>query len=459
MGLRRIFPTQDNTITNAFKENLVGRGTGSNMGAADILEVFSIYGQQSTSSLEKSRALIQFDINDFGSLPSGCSYYLKMFNCPHGETNPIHFNLNVHPISSSWQEGTGLDMNSYIDEGASNWIKRTDSDNWSNQGSDILNVTASQYFDKGTENLEVDVTTIVNAWTSGTYSNNGFIVKLADAYENSLSQSYYTKKFFARSSEYFVKRPVLEARWNETVFDDRSRVFASSSLLSTQNLFNIYLYNSFAGEYINIPSVGAGAIYVSLYEALGSGETAISTFTGSNVETGIYRAQIYANTTASTIYDVWHDGSGNQFYTGSFEVKRHSASNNSIKLTDKIITVKNLQSFYKNTEQVRINTFIRDKNWQPSIYTVATGEIENQIVKNLYYYSYRYQDGFEIIPVVTSSLYDYTKMNYDISGNYFNLDMSIYEPGYMYCIGFYTKDGNKINKFANEFKFRVEDEW
>jgi hypothetical protein len=456
MGLKRIFPTQDNTITNAFKENLLNRGTGSNMGAADILEIFSIYGQQSTSSIEKSRAMIQFNIEDFGNLPENSSYYLKLFNCPHGETNPIHFTLNIHPISSSWVEGTGLDMNSYVDEGVSNWIKRDNDTSWNVEGGDVLNITSSQYFDKGTENLEVNVTSIVESWRSGTYSNNGFMVKLADALENSLIQSYYTKKFFSRSSEYFVKRPVLEARWDETIFDDRARIFASSSMLSTQNLYNIYMYNIWSSEYLNVPSLVSGVIYVSLYETLGS--SAIASFTGSNVQTGIYKAQIYADTTASVLYDVWHDGNGNEFYTGSFTVNRHNASNNSIKLTDKILTIKNLQSFYKNTEQVRINTFIRDKNWRPNIYTVATDEIENQVIKNMFYYSYRYQDGFEIIPVVTSSLYNYTKMKYDISGNYFDLDMSIYEPGYMYCIGFYTKENDKIVKFANEFKFRVEDE-
>ena len=33
----------DTTITNSFKPDLLNRGTGSNMGAADVLEVFSIF--------------------------------------------------------------------------------------------------------------------------------------------------------------------------------------------------------------------------------------------------------------------------------------------------------------------------------------------------------------------------------------------------------------------------------
>ena len=50
MAIRRFKATKDNTITNAYKANLTTRGTGSNMGASDILEVFSIYAQQASAS-------------------------------------------------------------------------------------------------------------------------------------------------------------------------------------------------------------------------------------------------------------------------------------------------------------------------------------------------------------------------------------------------------------------------
>ena len=45
MGLYRYTASADNTITDAFRANLEFRGTGSNMGAADILEAFYIVGQ------------------------------------------------------------------------------------------------------------------------------------------------------------------------------------------------------------------------------------------------------------------------------------------------------------------------------------------------------------------------------------------------------------------------------
>ena len=66
MAIFRYTASADTTITNAFEANLVTRGTGSNMGYADALEVFSIYGQESGSngqSQELSRILIKFPID------------------------------------------------------------------------------------------------------------------------------------------------------------------------------------------------------------------------------------------------------------------------------------------------------------------------------------------------------------------------------------------------------------
>ena len=47
MGIKRYVANKDGTITNAFLDDLETRATGSNMGASDVLEVFSIIGQAS----------------------------------------------------------------------------------------------------------------------------------------------------------------------------------------------------------------------------------------------------------------------------------------------------------------------------------------------------------------------------------------------------------------------------
>jgi len=51
MAIKRYNAIADNTISNAWQSNLSKRATGSNMGAADILEVYSIYNRAYTSSV------------------------------------------------------------------------------------------------------------------------------------------------------------------------------------------------------------------------------------------------------------------------------------------------------------------------------------------------------------------------------------------------------------------------
>ena len=59
MGIKRYMAFADTTITDAFKANMTTHATGSNMGAADSMEIFHIYGQAQQTSSENSRALFQ----------------------------------------------------------------------------------------------------------------------------------------------------------------------------------------------------------------------------------------------------------------------------------------------------------------------------------------------------------------------------------------------------------------
>ena len=58
MAIKKYRANSDNTIVSTYDSNLRNRATGSNAGAADILEVYSIYGRQATGSQELSRILI-----------------------------------------------------------------------------------------------------------------------------------------------------------------------------------------------------------------------------------------------------------------------------------------------------------------------------------------------------------------------------------------------------------------
>jgi hypothetical protein len=470
MAIKRYVASADNTITNAFETNLTTRGTGSNMGASDVLEVFSIYGQANASSLEKSRILVQFPVSTLSSditngiVSANASYYLKLFNVAHGETLPTGFTLQVKVVSTQWDEGTGLDMNEYSDLGYSNWIVANSSSagitNWSSQGGDyhaspVYTVT----FDVGTEDLEIDITDTVNAWIAGTKPNYGLGIMLSSSLENSNLRSYYTKKFSARSSEYFFKRPIIEARWDSSRQDDRGNFYLSSSMVSaTDNLNTLFLYNYVRGQLKDINGIGTDNIYVNLYSTLGG--TALTTapktpITGGWVSTGIYTASVALNSTASTVYDVWFSGS-NQYHTGTISPKTFA----SLEYADtdrKIVSIKNLKDSYTPSEYPKLRLYVRSKNWKPTIYTKATADVEQEYIKNLYYRVYRVQDGLDVIANAATASTNHTKVSYDISGSYFPLDMSIFEPGYMYAIKFIIKEENNyLRELSEVFKFRVD---
>ena len=150
MAIKRYIANIDNTITNAFKSDLdsSNRATGSNMGEADILEVFSIYGQSSGSAAghtsELSRVLVRFPVEKIiddrnnQTIPSSGSigFFLRLFNAKHSQTLPRNYTLEVAPISQSWEEGRGLDMEEYTDltydNIGSNWLMASSGTHWNN---------------------------------------------------------------------------------------------------------------------------------------------------------------------------------------------------------------------------------------------------------------------------------------------------------------------------------------
>jgi hypothetical protein len=476
MAIKRYTANADNTITNAFESNLQTRGTGSNMGESDILETFTIYGQSTTSSLEQSRVLINFPVSEIsadrasGAIPESgsVSFYLRVHNAPHGQTLPKDYDLAVLAVSRSWTEGYGLDMESYSDAGTSNWIYSTDAQAWDTQGGDYHASPAyNQYIANGTEDIEVDISHLVEEWLSSDKGAYGVGVQISSSFA-AMARSFYTKKFFARGSEYTYLRPKIEARWDSATKDRRNSFYASSSLVpATDNLNTLYIYNRVRGQLQNIPAIATGELSMSLYfgESTAPAGTAL-TITGANgasgtsvtagwVSTGIYSASVAIETTSSYLYDVWHNGSGTEYVTGSQISVRSFATNTAADTGEYVSNITNLKEKYTTSEKPRLRLFIRDKDWNPTIYTVATANIETKVIEDAYFRVFRVADEFDVIPYGTGSL-NYTRMSYDKDGNYFDVDLSLFEPGYSYGVKVAYKSNTNFNEQPELFKFRVE---
>ena len=688
MGIMRFTASADNTITNAYRSSLLDnqRATGSNMGAADVLEVFSIYSQASASSGELSRALVKFPVTEIsasrlsGDVPASGSvnFFLRMFNAKHAATMPSNYSMQVVPVSQSWEEGIGLDMDEYKDKTkdgvGSNWMNATSTTRWigtkatladaidttgitagdqftmtvpTDAGGDgvaykflfdtttnidaneetntfgistqrisddadaaavvakAINGTAdSKYkygannhdggsflaagtigltatsagskvtlimdtagpdgnvanvlvantgfesdlllestftggknhvggtfdyepkytvsFEEGDEDLEVDITELVEEWIAGlsetvdvdqrtNYGVGVFLDSTFEAYHSSSAltendgvttgepadgvllhnvtgsqRSYYTKKFFSRSSEFFFKRPVIEARWDSSTKDDRGIFFASSSLADeTSNLNTIYLYNIVRGQYKNIPSIGDGEIYVRIYldesdedaeflteikQKVGT-ETSITTknafVTGGLVpgETGIYSASFSLDTTSSVVYDRWFAADTNVgdteaptsicFHTGAINVNQLEASKYNNTNPKYVTTIMNMKPSYDRDEVARFRLYTRERNWCPNNYTKFTTDVSSSIIDNAYFKLVRIQDDLDVIDYGTGSL-NHTLLSYDNQGNYFDLDMSMLEKGYSYGIKLVYKSDTVYHEQPEIFKFRVE---
>jgi len=469
MAIKRYRATADNTIANGYQENLGTRATGSNMGQADVSEVYSIYGRESSTSSELSRILTQFDVTSIsadrtaGTIPASgqVKFYLKLYNAETSKTVPRDFKLVVEAISRAWTEGDGLDLENYKDLGVSNWISASQGVAWTTAGGDYhATPTFEQTFETGLEDLDLDITTLVEQWIAGSKTNYGVGVRLTSSVE-SATTSYYTKRFFARGTQYFFKKPVIEARWNSSIQDDRGDFYMSSSLApASDNLNTLYLYNYVRGQLTNIPAVGTGEIFVDLYETIGG--TALTQeirtpATGGFVSVGIYSCSVCLTGTYTTLRDVWHTG-GVEYFTGSISPESFAATSVSNGNVRYVTNIKNLRSKYFSEEEARFNVYVRNKNWSPTIYTVASTEIENTIIPSASYRVYRVLDGLNVIPHGTGSDL-HTILSYDVSGNYFNLDMSLLEPGYEYGIklAFYDSQRQSWIEQDQKFLFRVED--
>ena len=515
MAIKRYYATKDNTITNAYKADLETRATGANMGAADVVEVFSIYGQATTSSSEVTRILLQFDITGSGKTPKtdrtnnkvpasgSVSWYLHLFNAAHSFTVPRDFKLLVSPITRYWEEGTGLDMDTYKDltytNQGSNWVQAASGTNWTSEGGDFsVEFNSTGTFQTGLEDLRLDVTHLVEQWISGDVVNSGMIIRLSESYEPSSStntigatKSYYTKKFFGRGTQYFFKQPYLEARWNSARKDNRGNFNYSSSVApAADNLNTIYLYNRVRGRLVNLPVGDTGLVFISLYSGSddnskptgssgaddaglvlvtdGTHVTSVNTsvVTGGYVSTGIYSCSVAttaAATALTTLFDVWFTGSpgqhvtgGTHFHTGTISPSKLTAQTVNL-VRDYTSKITNLKSTYRSDETARMRVFTRKKDWNPTIYTVASVNIEPNIIESGSYRVVRVIDSLEVLPHGTGSDYQ-TMMSYDVSGSYFDLDMDSLQPGYAYGIklAFYDEILQEWVEQPEIFKFKVE---
>ena len=299
--------------------------------------------------------------------------------------------------------------------------------------------------------------------------NYGLIVKLQDDYENgSKKRSYYTKKFYSRSSHEFFLKPQIEAQWDDSIKDDRNYILKSSSLApAADNLNNIYYYNRIKGNLVDIPSTGS-SIIVRFYAAIGdatpkgivqSAGTAATFVSSSRESAGVYKATFAFSGSQATLYDVWSrstNGVETELVTGSGFTINTDSVDMTYPVPDFTANITNLKSSYLQGEKATFRVYTRNRNWQPNVYTVAFQTAPVDTIREMFYKVTKVSDNYEIVSYSTGSALNYSGLSYDKDGSYFNLDMSLLEKNNAYQINFVFKDGPNYIELPEKFRFRVD---
>jgi hypothetical protein len=219
MAVTKLFPQKDNYITQLNPNNNYGRD--------EILEI--------SSGDNISRIIIQFnsdEINNIlnnitGSFQSNLKLYLAK-----AENNVDPYQILIHPLSQSWNMGTGRNKDLPNPQNGSCW-NYPDINNinisWSlEEPQNIYKYSQSfQYQD----NLDIncEITNIINGWYSGDINNYGFLIKFPQYLET--SSLNITNKYFSVDT-HTIYPPCLEIYYNDVLYSSSLPILNNSNFIT-----------------------------------------------------------------------------------------------------------------------------------------------------------------------------------------------------------------------------------
>ena len=202
------------------------------------------------------------------------------------------FDLIVFKINQDWDGGVGYDYEIPIlltgDYGystmPSNWLRPKIGYDWVGgagvySGSPSAITVSYQHFDKGNENIEMDITDYVNGVLTGN-TNYGLGVAFAYPFELLNTSEYQYVGFFTNNTQTFYE-PFIETVYTNHISDDRTDFYADKPN-------KLYLYVNVNGNPTNLDSIPS----VNVYD---NNDTLFSAYTSNNVKhvtKGVYSIDI-----------------------------------------------------------------------------------------------------------------------------------------------------------------------
>ena len=307
------------------KNNTIISNSIANTGLNPVAELF--YGGY--DGIEKySRFLFHFDESRIKDLYNNGTFTdltklkhtLRLTNTASFDTGLLNgtmsakdrassFDLILFKINQDWDNGVGYDYEVPIlvngeylySTGPSNWNNPQIGYNWVGgtgvySGSPSGITVTTQHFDKGNENIEMDITDYVNGVLTGN-TNYGLGIAYARGFEQINTTSLQYVGFFTNNTQTFYE-PYIETIYENHIKDDRANFF-----LDKPN--KLYLYVNLAGNPTNLDVIPTVEVYDNndnLFSAYSQNQV-------THVTKGVYSIDILVPTTNSnenTMYnDVW----------------------------------------------------------------------------------------------------------------------------------------------------------
>lgn len=366
MAKFRIYPSKENTIAEGVAyENI-------NSSQNNVADIWYGGGATDTAVLRRhsvSRHMVQFDLtelqnklNNFEINPSYItSYKLRFKNAipedkilePEYEFDTLNkavassYDLVVYPINKFWDEGRGHDLErtkyvikqngSPILTGYSNWLSATTTTSWDNPGiydnptaQTLFNFT--QHFSIGNEDLNIDITPLVNDWLSGGSVNNGVAFGFTSFFESLSTDTRSIASFYTNKTNSAFK-PYLEVNYDQVIKDDRHWV-------TNNRVSRLFLYTFSGNIATNYYSAGTVTIKSNANVVIYSG------LTPTHHSKGVYYVDVLmTGTTKGQRYkDIWEGvtfvpGLDKTDFTDYFEIKDNYYNNNNRRINEYVVDI------------------------------------------------------------------------------------------------------------------------
>ncbi len=473
--------SSDTYITNKILQNKF-RATDANVGQAGTLDLFRLYDESSfisagtrlTSSVEElTRLLVKFDYSNLVSLTSSSldlnhpsfKAELRLSEVKAGAPVPRSFNVVSYPLAQPFSEGSGRNVTQFSDVDAANFTTASYSNGeavlWNVTGSGAggylgstgldyytsgsiggneIDFGASQFFDEGTGDLLLDVTSIVSSSLSNDIENYGFRISFSGSDETD-TKTRFVKRFATRHSSNKLIVPRILLTWDNSIQDRHLDLqFNVSS--------SLFLTNNVSGQRRNLVSDDSltelvGSDCVLLRFVSGSGTNSETTFTvqasqhtastdGSGM-TGVYSGTFnlsefnttFFNTTPRHVdeielLEIWSSNDQSVgFYTGSVKIKKTKRSTSGFSDRRLHVTTFNSRPEYREGTEVVLRIFIEDldQSYNEKAYKLPRKK-KSLVVDKAYYRIVDKETGEVVVPF--DKVRSTTRLSQDSDGMYFS---------------------------------------